>query len=68
MRVKKEPSRTVSIKDVARLARVSISTVSRVINKVPTVKEKHRQRVLSAIKQLKFRPSVFAQRLATGKS
>ncbi|MCM8801660.1 MAG: LacI family transcriptional regulator, partial [Candidatus Omnitrophica bacterium] len=42
--------------------------VSRVINKVPTVKEKHRQRVLSAIKQLKFRPSVFAQRLATGKS
>lgn len=68
MRIKKTPSKTVSIKDVARLAGVSITTVSRVINKFPTVKEKHRQAVLEAIKQLHFQPSVFAQRLATGKS
>jgi LacI family transcriptional regulator len=68
VRVKKTPSKTISIEDVARLAGVSIATVSRVINKASTVKEKNRLRVLDVIKQLKFQPSVFAQRLATGKS
>jgi len=67
-RTKKGPSKTVSIEEVARLANVSISTVSRVINKMPSVKEKNRKKVLDAVKQLKFQPSVFAQRLATGKS
>lgn len=68
VRIKKEPSKTISIEDVAALAGVSITTVSRVINKVPSVKEKSRLKVLEAIKELKFQPSVFAQRLATGKS
>ncbi len=67
-RSKKSPSRSVSIEDVARLAGVSISTVSRVINKSPSVKEKNRIKILDAIKQLKFQPSVVAQRLASGKS
>lgn len=67
-RQKKKPSKIASIEDVARFAGVSITTVSRVINKFPTVKEKNRIRVLDAIKQLKFQPSIFAQRLATGKS
>lgn len=65
---KNSPKKTASIEDVAKLSGVSITTVSRVINKFATVKEKHRIRVLDAIKQLKFQPSVFAQRLATGKS
>jgi LacI family transcriptional regulator len=65
---KKEQPKFISIEDVARLAGVSIATVSRVINKLPTVKEKNRVMVLDAIKELKFQPSVFAQRLATGKS
>lgn len=68
VRIRKTPSKTVSIKDVAKLAGVSITTVSRVINKFPSVKEESRISVLEAIKQLKFQPSVFAQRLATGKS
>lgn len=68
VRIKKGPSKSVSIHDVARLAGVSITTVSRVINKIPTVGEKNRIKVLNAIKELKFQPSVFAQRLATGKS
>jgi len=67
-RSKKSPSRSVSIEDVARLAGVSISTVSRVINKSPSVKEKNRIKILDAIKELKFQPSVVAQRLASGKS
>ena len=68
MRIKKNSSGNVSINDVARLAGVSITTVSRVINKLPTVKEANRIRVEEAVKQLKFQPSIFAQRLATGKS
>ena len=68
VRVKKYSSGNVSIDDVARLAGVSITTVSRVINKFPTVKEKNRILVQEAVKELKFQPSIFAQRLATGKS
>lgn len=67
MRVKK-PSTSISIEDVARKAGVSISTVSRVINKGASVKERNRVKVLEVIKELNFQPSVFAQRLATGKS
>lgn len=66
--IKKNPSKAISIKDVAGLAGVSITTVSRVINKISSVTEKNRTKVLNAIKQLKFQPSVFAQRLASGKS
>lgn len=68
MRKKNTASKNVSIKDVARLAGVSITTVSRVINKHPTVKAKNRRAILDVIKQLKFQPSVYAQRLASGKS
>lgn len=67
-RTKKNPSGNISIEDVARIAGVSITTVSRVINKIGTVKEKNRISVLNAVKELKFQPSIFAQRLATGKS
>ncbi len=66
VRIKKTPSKTISIEDVAREAGVSITTVSRVINKFPSVKEKNRVKVLEAIKELNFKPSVLAQRLATG--
>jgi LacI family transcriptional regulator len=68
VRKKSEHPGAVSINDVARLAGVSITTVSRVINKNPSVKGKNRAKVTDAVKQLKFEPSVFAQRLATGKS
>ncbi|MBP7835883.1 MAG: LacI family DNA-binding transcriptional regulator [Candidatus Omnitrophica bacterium] len=67
-RIKKSPSKNISIEDVARRAGVSITTVSRVINKVGQVKEKNRASVANAVKELKFQPSIFAQRLATGKS
>jgi DNA-binding LacI/PurR family transcriptional regulator len=56
------------IEEVAKLAGVSPTTVSRVINKFPTVKESNRLKVEEAIKKLKFRPNVIAQRLAKGRS
>ncbi|MEI6831746.1 MAG: LacI family DNA-binding transcriptional regulator [Candidatus Omnitrophota bacterium] len=67
-RTKKFPSKNISINDVARASGVSITTVSRVINKVGSVKEASRIKVMNVVKELKFQPSIFAQRLATGKS
>ena len=58
----------VNIAEVARTARVSTTTVSRVINAVSTVSEDNRRRVLEAIKSLKYRPNPSAQRLAAGKT
>ena len=55
-----------SIEDVACRAKVSITTVSRVINNVPTVSAKNRAKVEEAIAHLKFKPNVSAQRLARG--
>ena len=68
VRHKNTPSLHISIEDVARQSGVSITTVSRVINKFPSVKEKNRRKVLEVIKQLNFHPSQLAQRLATGKA
>ncbi len=56
----------ISINDVAKRAGVSITTVSRVINNVPTVSKKNRIRVEEAIAHLNFQPDVTAQRLASG--
>jgi len=58
--------RKASIEDVAQRAKVSISTVSRVINKLPTVSKKNQARVEEAIAALKYNPNVSAQRLARG--
>jgi len=67
-RTKSKLNPAVSIEEVAKLAGVSITTVSRVINKVPSVKAANRQKVLEAIKTLKYEPSPLAQRLASGKN
>lgn len=59
-------SKRISITDVAQKANVSITTVSRVINKVSTVDKQIAAKVEEAIAQLKFRPNPTAQRLAKG--
>lgn len=56
----------ISINDVAKRAKVSITTVSRVINNISTVSDKNRARVEEAVAALKYRPNVSAQRLARG--
>lgn len=57
-----------SIHDVAALAKVSIKTVSRVVNKAPNVSDALRDRVQAAIAQLGYRPNQSARRLAGGRS
>ncbi len=52
-----------TIKDVARLARGSISTVSRVTNNAPNVSPAIRRKVLRAVKALNYTPSIVARSL-----
>lgn len=57
-----------TIKDVAKLAEVSISTVSRVINDSKPVSPEARRRVLKAIEDLGYKPNEIARSLVTKKS
>ena len=50
-------------RDVARVANVSLGTVSRVLNGAPNVAEDLKQRVMSAIESLDFVPHALAQGL-----
>jgi DNA-binding LacI/PurR family transcriptional regulator len=57
--------RKVTISDVARRAGVSTGTVSAVLNDRSSVRADTRQRVVSAIKELGYHPSLSARQLAT---
>ncbi|MFS0656128.1 LacI family DNA-binding transcriptional regulator [Bacillus sp. 179-C3.3 HS] len=59
---------TVTIKDIAKLANVSHTTVSRALNNSPFIKEKTRQKILSIAKQLNYSPNVHARGLVSQKS
>jgi DNA-binding LacI/PurR family transcriptional regulator len=56
---------SVTIKMIAKLARVSTATVSRVVNHRPTVGLEVKRRVEAAIKSTGYRPSLVARSLAT---
>ncbi|MEG0051134.1 MAG: LacI family DNA-binding transcriptional regulator [Terrisporobacter sp.] len=58
----------VTIKDVAKLSGVSISTVSRVINDSKPVTDEVKQRVLNVIKETGYVPNPLARSLVTKKS
>ncbi|MDH3416738.1 MAG: LacI family DNA-binding transcriptional regulator [Gammaproteobacteria bacterium] len=57
-----------TIDDVAKLAGVSIKTVSRVVNREPNVRESTRDNVERAISELNYRPNQAAQNLASHRS
>jgi DNA-binding LacI/PurR family transcriptional regulator len=57
-----------TIKDVARLAGVSIATVSYVINDTVPVSEATRKRVWAVIRELGYRPNATARNLKAGQS
>jgi LacI family transcriptional regulator len=58
----------VTIDDIARFARVSKSTVSRVLNDADTVSESALKRVKAAMRALNYRPSATARNLARQRS
>ena len=56
----------VNIYDVAKKARVSSATVSRVMNGSPHVRETTKSRVVKAIAELDYTPNAVARKLSTG--
>lgn len=62
------PSRSVTIRDVAREAGVSPGTVSRILNNSPLISEATRLRVLKVIEQMGYTPNPIARRLSIGKT
>lgn len=58
----------ITIKDVARLSEVSISTVSRVINDSKPVSPEVRRRVLKVIEETGYKPNDVARSLVTRRS
>ncbi len=57
-----------TLEDIGRLAGVSRSTVSRVINEQPSVREDVRARVLDVIRTTGYVPNVAARSLVSGRS
>ncbi|MEQ5809954.1 LacI family DNA-binding transcriptional regulator [Alteromonas sp. NFXS44] len=60
--------KNLTVHDVARVAGVSIKTVSRVLNNDPTVRDKNKEKVLSAVAATGYRPDLNARRLRTKQS
>lgn len=58
----------VTVKDIAHLAGVSIATVSRVTSGGNNVSPETRERVLAAIRKLRYQPNALAAQLARGSS
>jgi len=58
----------VSIFDVAKKSGLSVVTVSRVINNASSVRQKNREKVLQAMKELNYQPNASARSLARGKT
>ena len=64
----KKPQARPTIRDVARLANVSIGTASKALNNNGSLREETRERVRTAARDLGFRPNDLAQSLHRGKS
>lgn len=60
-----EMSKRPNISDVARLAGVSIKTVSRVLNQEPNVRQTTREKVGAAVETLDYHPHLPARQLAS---
>src|SRR5271163_1031447 len=68
---KRRPAQTtdgMDIRTVAKRANVSIATVSRTINRFPTVNPKMAKRVWEAVKELGYYPNTQARALVSGRS
>lgn len=59
---------SITLHDVARLAGVSIKTVSRVLNNEPYVSKDKQERVQAVVEQLNYRPNIAARTLSSAKS
>ncbi|MCD4825233.1 MAG: LacI family transcriptional regulator [Phycisphaerae bacterium] len=56
---------SITVSDIAKKAAVSTGTVSRVLNNKSNVGSDHKQRVLSAMAELDYRPNLYARGMRT---
>lgn len=68
MGLRKVGKKLANIQEVAKQARVSVATVSRVLNGQNTVSEKTRKKVEEAIKKLNYEPSMLGRNLRNSES
>ncbi len=66
--MKSNPAKSINLRQVAKLAGTSKSTVSRVLTNHPSVSPETRARIEAVIERHKFRPNLFARALAGGKT
>ena len=64
----KEIKKSVTMKDVARLAGVGVGTVSRVVNNESGVKKVTLEKVQKAIKELDYIPDAYARGMKINKT
>ncbi|CRZ34754.1 LacI family transcriptional regulator [Herbinix hemicellulosilytica] len=58
----------VTLRDIARMCGVSVSTVSNVLNGKPKVSEETKQRILEVVKETGYQPNYFAQGMRKNKT
>ena len=58
----------ITLKQIAKLAGVSLSTASRVVNGLPVVRPATRERVLQIIREYSYQPDPVARSLAARRS
>lgn len=67
MKVHNKHEEPIGVKEIARLANVSLATVDRVLHNRSGVSEATRSKIQKIIKRLNYRPNILARRLASGK-
>lgn len=65
--MKKKRNELVGVKEIAKLANVSLATVDRVLHNRTGVSEITRKKINAIIKTLNYQPNILARRLASGK-
>ncbi|HBW1602705.1 TPA: LacI family transcriptional regulator [Klebsiella pneumoniae] len=58
----------ITVKEIAKLAGVSVATVSRILNNVPSVKKSSYNKVMAIINEMGYQPNQLAKQLRTAKS
>lgn len=60
--------KNITIYDIAKALNITVSTVSRALNDIPTISESTKESVLKMAKKLNYRPNKLASSLTSGKT
>lgn len=63
-----QPARVSTVKEIAAIAKVSVATVSRALQRPEVVSERTRQRIHEVVKRLGYTPNALARNLRTART